>query len=146
MSEIFKGETRAENRRHPRLQLKIWVHYQLLKPGEATRTAESLSEDLGAGGIAIRSHSPVADNQLLLLTLYLPPEDKREGPAETLIYSEDDCLPVEILACAAWSAQKQKQDYMVGVQFLEIKREHRKRLKDFLVDYQLALPDSRLYR
>lgn len=145
MQEEFKGQTRAENRRHPRVQLKLWVHYRLMRQGTVSAPLESLAEDLGTRGTAIRSDHPERVGQLLVVTLYLPLEQKRKSPAETPVYSEDESLPVEILSRVVWCKQLETREYMLGIEFLDPKPGHRNRLKSFLIDYNLDQPDTTLY-
>jgi c-di-GMP-binding flagellar brake protein YcgR len=145
MQDVYKAETNAENRRFPRLQLKLWVHYQLLRQGEVSTQQESLAQDLGARGMAIRSDHAVRVGQLLKTTLYLPPEDNRRRPDKLPIYSEKESLPVDILARVVWCQRAENQEYMLGIEFLDPEPAHRSRLKAFLIDYKLDQPDSALY-
>ncbi len=146
MAEFFTGQAGAENRRYPRLKLKLWVHYRPLKQGEsAAGPLESLAEDVGARGTAVRSSHAMRIGQLLMVTLYLPPENKR-GEADTLpIFAEKDCLPVDILSRVVWCRAKDEHEFLLGIQFLDPDPSHRRRLKDFLVDYNLDKPESALY-
>ncbi len=144
MAETFRGETRAENRRFPRQKLKLWVHFIRLKENqEKSGKLESLTEDLGAGGIAMRSDHKLENGEVLALTLFLPPEDKRTDPDHDLIYSEEECLPVDIQARVRWCAPREDLEYILGVEFLQVRGEHRERLKTFLVNYNLAEPETK---
>ncbi len=144
MAVDYKGQTRAEHRRYPRIQMKLWVHFKCLDKGTISQDLESLAEDLGAGGMAMRSDRKLQMGQLLMLTLYLPPEGKRES-SDTLIYSEKDSVPISILSRVVWCSAAADQEYLLGVQFLDLDRQDRKSLKAFLVDYDLDKPDSKLY-
>jgi c-di-GMP-binding flagellar brake protein YcgR len=144
MPADYTGQTRAENRRYPRIQIKLWVHFKCLDKGERDVDLESLAEDLGAGGMAMRSDRDLKPGQRLKLTLYLPPVGKRESGA-TLIYSEKESLPVSILSRVVWCAATADREFMAGVQFLELESKDRTTLKTFLVDYNLDQPDSNLY-
>jgi c-di-GMP-binding flagellar brake protein YcgR len=144
MPADFKGQTQAENRRYPRIHLKLWVHFKCLDKGVSALDLESLAEDLGAGGMAMRSDRDLKPGQLLMLTLYLPPASKRES-VETLIYSEKESLPVAVLSRVVWSAAAADGEFLVGVQFLDLEAKDRRTLKTFLVDYNLDQPDSKLY-
>jgi hypothetical protein len=145
--EVFRGSTKAENRRYPRMRLKLPVQYKRLKKGEVSGPQASRAEDLGARGIAMRSDHPMRLGQLLMLTLYLPPEKQRnlvkEG-AETAL-SEKECEPVDVLSRVAWCAPFNEKEYMLGVEFLDPDPQHRSRLKEFLVEFDLDKPDSSLY-
>jgi len=45
----------------------------------------------------------------------------------------------------AWCGGKGKKQHQLGLQFLDLNREHRKVLKAFLVEYGLDHPNSNLY-
>lgn len=145
MTDFFKGETRAENRRHPRVQMKLWIHYRELTKGELSHPGESLAEDLGTQGMAMRSDHPMRAGQLLRITLFLPPEEKRRGVQDMEVYTEEECLPVDILSRVVWCQETDQHEYILGVQFLDPEPRHRNRLKEFLIDYNLDKPDSALY-
>lgn len=144
MPEIHRGETQAEHRRYPRLRLKLWVHYQCLERGTVSHRLESLAEDLGAGGLAMRSDRALGSGQLVLATLFLPPAELRAGEENTPIVEEKDCVPIPVLCRVVWSAPREDQ-YMNGLQFLDLQPQHRKLLKAFLVDFDLDQPESDLY-
>ena len=145
MEDVYKAKTHAENRRFPRIQLKLWVHYQLLHQGNFSEPQESIARDLGARGMAIRSDHPLRIGQLLQTTLYLPLEENRCRPDKTPIYSENESLPVDIFSRVVWCQPAENQEYMLGIEFLDPKPSHRDRLKTFLIDYKLDQPDSALY-
>jgi hypothetical protein len=144
-SKTFIGETTAERRIHPRAPLKLWVHYQCLKHGEISRPLESLAQDVGAGGLAMRGDHQLARNQLIAITIYLPPKENRRSARETLIVDEEQGVPVEIFGRGAWCAPLDEAEFISGVQFLDLDSENRRRLKSFLVDYKLDQNDSILY-
>jgi c-di-GMP-binding flagellar brake protein YcgR len=142
---VYRSQVGAENRKYPRVKLKLWVKYKRLKKGEVSSPNETLAEDFGTQGIAMRSKTPMRMGQLLMLTLYLPPEPKRSLEAEPAAVPEKDCVPVDILSRVAWCAPRSEDEYMLGVQFLDPDPGHRNRLKSFLVDFNLDRPDSALY-
>jgi c-di-GMP-binding flagellar brake protein YcgR len=143
--EVYRSYIRAENRRYPRIRLKLWVQYKRLKKGEESGMHESLAEDLGARGMAMRSDHPMRLGQLLMLTLFLPPEGRREDADQEPVFDERDCVPVDILSRVAWCKPFNDQEYMLGVEFMDPDPSHRSRLKSFLVDYNLDQPNSALY-
>ncbi len=143
-ARVYKGKTYAEHRRFPRMKFKLWVHFKCLERGGSSLSLESLAEDLGAGGMAMRSDHQLKGGQLLMLTLFLPPEDKRVDGEEMLIYSEKECMPVDVLARVAW-CEPRAEEFMLGLQFLDLDQANRTKLKAFLVDYNLDRPDSALY-
>ncbi len=145
--KTYKGKVSAERRRHPRILLKLWVHFTARIHGELARScsSESLSEDLGTTGLAMRSDQELAAGQTLTLTLFLPPKEKRTDASKTLIYPEDECLPTTIRSRVAWCRALPDQEYILGIEFLDLSPPDRIHLKSFLVDYKLDDPDSALY-
>ncbi len=145
--KIYKGKVSAERRQYPRIPLKLWVHFTARIQGELAHScsSESLSEDLGTTGLAMRSDQELAGGQTLTLTLFLPPMEKRTDVSKTLIYPEEECLPVTIRARVAWCRALADQEYMLGIQFLDLTPPDCGHLKSFLVDYKLDDPDSSLY-
>ena len=140
--KVFQGRTQAERRKYPRIPLKMWVHFQCLKEGDASPASlESLAEDLGAGGLAMRSDLHLEQGQMLMVTLYLPPAAKRAQPDDTLIYAEGECLTAVVLSRVIWCRPLKDKEFMVGVKFLDLDGESRRSLKDFLKDYQLDQPN-----
>jgi len=146
MTGYYRGSVGAENRRYPRVRLKLWVKYKRLRKGEVTGPHESRAEDLGARGLAMRSAYPMKLGQLLMLTLYLPPENKRPVAGDEVgAFTEAECLPVDILARVVWCAPRDEKEFMLGIQFLDPDPGHRSRLKSLLIEYNLDQPDSALY-
>lgn len=143
--EIYRGIIKAENRRHPRVKLKLTVRYKRLKKGEVTGPHAGQAEDFGARGIAMRSMHPMRLGQLLMLTIYLPAESERRLEKEERQAREENTLPVDILSRVAWCAPYDDKEYMLGVEFLDPDPAHRSRLKAFLIEYNLDQPDSALY-
>ncbi len=145
--KTYKGKVSAERRQYPRIPLKLWVHFTGRIRGELAHScsSESLSEDLGTAGLAMRSDHELPSGQPLTLTLFLPPKEKRTDVAKTLIYPEEDCIPTIIRSRVAWCRALPDQEYMLGIQFLDLSPTDRSHLKSFLVDYKLDAPDSALY-
>jgi c-di-GMP-binding flagellar brake protein YcgR len=141
----FKGETQAERRRYKRKPIKLHVHYQCLDKGVVSEPQRDLAEDLGAGGLMMRSQRPLEKDQVLMLVLLLPPVEKRQKGVATDEYIEEESLAVEILCRVAWATSSQDGGYLIGVQFLDLDQNNRKWLKEFLVDFKLDQPDSFLY-
>lgn len=134
----------TERRGHPRKPLKLWTRYQCLQKYR-DHSYEGIAEDIGAGGLAMRSDLQLNMGELLMLTLFLPPADKRVLPDTVFQYAKPEGLPAAILSRVAWCIPARETDYVLGVQFLDMDRENRRRLKSFLVEYRLDRPDSSLY-
>jgi c-di-GMP-binding flagellar brake protein YcgR len=145
MAEPFSAEARAEHRRFPRMSIKLQVRYKRLKQGDISPAAGSMGEDVGAGGMAMRCSQELPAGQLLMLSIYLPPENlQTQAGGESV--PEQACTPIAVLARVAWTSQKNSGEFLTGVQFLDLNRNHRKLLKAFLVNFHLDQPDSFLYQ
>jgi len=144
-AEQFKGETRAERRRYERKPIKLPLSYRCLDKGSVSEPQADLARDLGAGGLMMHSHQSLRKDQILMLTLFLPPVDKREEGMATEMFSEEESIGIEIVSRVAWSAPAADGGYVIGVQFLDLEPNNRKWLKEFLVDFKLDQPGSSLY-
>ena len=71
-SKAFKGEAGAERRKFPRIPLKLRMNFQCLAKDSVSPAEEHLAEDLGAGGLAMRSRVRLEKNQILAISLYVP--------------------------------------------------------------------------
>lgn len=143
--EIYRSTIKAENRRYPRVRFKLLVKFKRLKKGEVSQPEAAQAEDLGARGIAMRSAHPMRLGQLLMVTLMIPAENKRDKVSEAEPLLEKECMPVDVLSRVAWCRPYDDKEYMLGVEFLDPDPHHRSRLKAFLVDFNLDQPNSALY-
>jgi c-di-GMP-binding flagellar brake protein YcgR len=143
--EVFSGETSAERRKFVRRAIKLKVTYRCLERDRVSAMRSDLVEDVGAGGLLLRTHQPLKADQVLMLTLFLPPPERRQPTMESLACPEEECLQVEILSRVAWSTSAPGNGFLAGVQFLDLDQSHRKWLKEFLVEFQLDQPNSPLY-
>jgi c-di-GMP-binding flagellar brake protein YcgR len=143
--EVFTGETNAERRRYVRRPLKLKVTYRCLERDRVSAMRSDLVEDVGAGGLLLRTHQPLTADQVLMLTLFIPPPERRQLATENLLCPEEECQQVEILSRVAWSTSAPGNGFLAGVQFLDLEQSHRKWLKEFLVEFQLDQPNSPLY-
>ncbi len=143
--EEFRGETGAERRRYPRMPIKLQVSYKCIEKGIISKPEAYLAEDLGAGGVAMRSPRSLDLGQMLMLSLFLPPADDEGKDKDLNIITEEECVTVGILSRVAWCTSFREDGYLVGLQFLDLDRDDRRRLKDFLMNFKLDAPDSSLY-
>ncbi|MCK5242129.1 PilZ domain-containing protein [bacterium] len=143
--EQFRGETGAERRRFERKTIKLQVSYRCLDRGNISNDKTNLAEDLGAGGLLMHSKHALEKDQILMLTLFLPPAEERDKGDLTKDIPKEESNAVEILSRVAWSAPAKTGSHMVGIQFLDLDQNNRKWLKEFLVDFSLDQPDSPLY-
>lgn len=132
----MEGKISIENRRYPRRQIQLPVLYAPLNSGELPKVKKTFIEDFGAGGVAMNTEHPLKINQLLTINLYLPPI--AFGPTKNDNLDLNQCEPVTLLVRVAWSRKiKNYQGYNNGLAFQDIDVENSKRLKHFLVDYEL---------
>ena len=142
--DVYAGFAGAERRRFPRHALKLRIQYQQVDKDTVTPVQRQLARDLGVGGLAMETDRDLAPDQLLMITLYLPSADQRamleagaEAPAET-------GRRVNVLSRVAWTAPGRAGNRRVGIQFLDLPREDRMVMKQFLKDYRLYKPDASL--
>ncbi|NTV51955.1 MAG: PilZ domain-containing protein [Candidatus Firestonebacteria bacterium] len=143
MANHFSGETGAERRRFPRKPMKLRVAYQCLAKDRISPKEAHVALDVGSGGLAMRSHEPLAKGQIVMLTLFIPLEERLAAAGgEVPDYSESDCVGANILARVARCTSLGLGDYQLGIQFLDADGQSRERLKKFLMNYRLYQADS----
>lgn len=135
----------SERRKCPRARLKLWVHYKTIHQGKISSTLESLTDDLSAGGVRLRADHQVIQGQMLMLTLYLPQEENLKEIETTMIYRENDCMPISILARVAWCQADEDDEFSFGVQFIELDDYSRSILRLYLEHYQLFSKESSIF-
>jgi len=130
----------SERRLYPRMPLAITVKYTSLRDGKMQNIFESLSEDLGAHGLSIRSTEEIARGQKLLISLFLPCKIKRRR--KSAHRRRKRYWSIFILSSVAWCRTLGKNQYRVGLQFLNVDGSSRKPFKQFLDEFYLD-PDNR---
>ncbi len=131
------GRIKVENRKFPRLHLELKVQYAPLKPGELPQPSKSTVKDLGAGGMAMTTKTPLEIDQLLTLILYLPPLNPDRNAHLVARYDRHECEPVVLCARVLWVKEDPSGRYVSGLSFYDIDSKNKKRLKHFLVDFEL---------
>jgi len=127
------AETFAERRKYERYSLRLRVSYAAHE--EITGpVSESITKDLGLGGIAMIAHEPLAVGQVLRVNLNLP-------AIADLASDKDDCISaaaktITLLSRVAWMRPMEGR-FLVGVQFLEMDHRDVAVLKEFLEEYTL---------
>jgi hypothetical protein len=101
-----------EKRLFPRVKLKLPLRYQIVNTPES---AQSVSEDLGSGGISFINSSFIAPNALLKLELYI--QSKILSPVGRVSWSQ--LMP-------------HSNRYRVGVEFTDFHEGEKKYLSDFI--------------
>jgi c-di-GMP-binding flagellar brake protein YcgR len=139
MSPDLKKKSLFENRRYPRIPLAFPVHYKFLEQGDAFRALESTTENLGAQGIAIRCDRKLRTKLHIVLTLFLPRNGKYKNKTKQ-VYAEEEFLPVIIFSQVAWCSVKEYKQYYLGIEFIEVALEHKKRLETFLIKHKIDSP------
>ncbi len=137
MDKLYKGEAEAERRRFPRKPVKLKVSYQCLSKDRVAPAESHLAEDVGSGGLAMRSRQNLTKNQMIMVTLQLPSPGSKVPDTELPDFSAVPCSGVSVLARVAWCKPEGPGNYLVGVQFLDTDGQSRERLKKFLVEYRL---------
>ena len=108
-SDSEPTETPVERRRQPRLNFTEPVQFRNLLKADSLFYG-SLARDLSAGGLRIRSHTPMAKGDRILLLVDLP----------------DFRRLVRAIARVAWQSQLPLEaGYETGLQFIEIEPEDR---------------------
>ncbi|MCK5241422.1 PilZ domain-containing protein [bacterium] len=138
---IFTADTFVERRRHPRIPLKIIVNYRKVAESGNSNYKKSQSLNLGIGGIVIRSDQEMPVGELIVVELFLPPEDKRQNLAFLATCPEMECRKVSIQSKIAWSSFFEDEKYIFGVEFLNMSNEDSEYLKSFMEEYKI--PESK---
>ncbi len=107
--DIDKAEN--ENRRAPRLQGNLRV---LVEQGKDT--FEGITRDVSLVGARLRLARPIVSDRPMTVSIYLPAE-------EMAAYSGQ--VPLKVRARLAWSHGKSGEDYVCGVEFLELGEQQR---------------------
>ncbi len=133
MGPDLKEASGVEQRRYPRIPLSVPVHYKFLEQGDMYRALESTTKDFGAKGIAIKCDRKLRKKLHIILTLFLPLNGKYRNTTKQ-VYAEENFLPVIIFSRVAWCAVKEYKQFYLGIEFLEVALEHKKRLETFLIN------------
>jgi c-di-GMP-binding flagellar brake protein YcgR len=134
-----------EKRKCARREFKLWVHYKVIHNGKISDKLESLTQDLSAGGVGLKADHELQPGQMMMITLYLPPENKRFSLEETLITDEANCLPISILSRIAWCKEEQEKEFRFGAQFIELDEISRELLGKYFEHYQLQTKGSLIF-
>ncbi len=140
-AEDYRGEVVAENRQYPRKKLRLAVHYHCIDDEKAC-LVETASENISFGGIALRGEKMMITGQLLMVTLFIPSEKMRKQLNDREVCREKDCTPVNALSRVAWCQPGQSGFYGMGLQFLHLVVEDRRKMEDFAQDFQLLSGDD----
>ena len=120
MSEIFKGArlgmANFEKRKHPRLDINLPVAY--LKSDDRWHSPGS-TRNLSNGGLLLHVFDDIDIGEELKIAIFIKPE----------------LNPIEMKGRVVWKdICFGREEYRVGVHFLDITQEHLERLKEFLND------------
>lgn len=141
-SRVPKSKSGEERRRFRREPLRLAVKYRALKKNVISKPLSSKSGDMSAGGLSMVSNRPLEPDQLLLVTLHIPTQTETTDTKS----KKNDGEMATVLSRVAWCKPTSSEEYYrLGIQFLDLAREDRQRLKSFLVDKKLDRKNSRLY-
>jgi c-di-GMP-binding flagellar brake protein YcgR len=115
----------VERRRYPRFSERLPVHFHCLKSSKHFRLFESVTKDIGAGGLAMVNGQSLEKGQLIMVTVFLP------GPHAVEPFPEKN-VRTFFLSRVAWEAALPDAGFLQGVEFLDIAEEDRKRWHAFL--------------
>jgi c-di-GMP-binding flagellar brake protein YcgR len=137
---------RIERRRYPRKAIQLWVHCAEVKHDKVLRSFTHLTEDLSAGGIAVRSKHLYHLDQPIMTTLLLPPDEAQGDIERALHFSMDEYQPVVILSRVAWCASTEKQYARVGIEFVELPSTGVDLFKKFLINFGLEYYSAPIFQ
>ncbi|MBN1596412.1 PilZ domain-containing protein [candidate division FCPU426 bacterium] len=140
------GDQPLERRRYPRKPIHLWAHCAELKNGNPARSFTHPTEDLSAGGLAMRSSVIYRMDQCILATLLLPPSSSWSHIEDALCFRLTDCQPVGILSRVVWCASTAQQYARVGVEFSEVSASGQILLRDFFLTCGLAINNAPLFQ
>lgn len=143
-NDRFTGQAIAENRRYPRKKMKLLVHYHCVND-DATCAVETLSDNIGFGGLALWGEEKMSVGQLLMMTIYIPPEKNTTNQEQLEMITDDTCTPINVLSRVAWCRDENKQAVTMGAQFLHLIVDDRKKMEAFAENFNLLNNEQRSF-
>ncbi|MBN1548810.1 MAG: PilZ domain-containing protein [Syntrophaceae bacterium] len=132
-----QAETFVERRKFARYSLRLRVQYSKAKGDKAVRTPqESISRDLGVGGMALVLEEKLEPGQTLSVNIDLP-------DVQDLITDQNNEAmsaagkTVTLLASVVWIKPAPDNQFLAGIRFLDLNHEDAIALKGFLEEYRL---------
>lgn len=108
-----------EKRRFIRLNTSVDVQYTVLEKSSVDKL-NTKSKNISSGGICIIASDKLENNDILGISIYLPGEP----------------MPLAAKGSVAWSKPfqigKEKEHYDVGVEFIQINPEDRKKINQYV--------------
>lgn len=135
MKHIHSKKQTYDDRKYPRLNLELPIHYKFFEDGKMFRALETVVENIGAMGLAAESDRSMHKGQHVMMTLFVPNDDVAHLLNESL--DEESCMPVFMLSKIVWCKREEMGKYSFGVEFVQIENEHKRRFKDFLMSNDL---------
>jgi hypothetical protein len=126
----YPMDENAERRRFPRLAINVGVHCNSFDEGRIVHQLSNYSENLGVGGLSVRSEKKLPQDLSLLVSFFLPIQRR------SVILQPSVTLPVIARSRVAW-CRPVAGDFLLGLEFLDINRYSRNIFKAFLDLYQL---------
>lgn len=110
-------EQNSDRRKHQRVEAHIPIKYHALRGGAGIEGEASLTKDLSEGGIRFRTTEFVSMACRLILEMDIP------------VFSK----PIKAISKVAWIRKTESgDDYEVGNQFLEMSKEDRKLVSQYV--------------
>ncbi|MEW6516119.1 MAG: PilZ domain-containing protein [candidate division FCPU426 bacterium] len=147
MPPVVKRKTDAsDRRRYSRQPLKMAVNFRSVERGKISPLRRSRSDDLSAGGLGMHSLTKLKQGQMLVLSLVIPRGRKKNALDAVRAFSKSQGDPTSILSRVVYCRPTDhKKKYRLGIQFLDLDQESRRRFRQFLLDNRLLKTTSRLY-
>ncbi len=124
---------KLERRRHPRFPLQVGVRCSPIRDGKLAQTLESMSRDLGAGGLALNSQVRLSAGETLIVSFHLPRKHTPEARNSPLTHvRHGKPMQVVIRSRVVWCEARQAEGYCFGVEFLIRDHHCHKPVKTFL--------------
>jgi len=123
MSTEKQKYTGVERRRYPRLRASIVEYY----PIENSSAKEiTFTENLGGGGICFLASEKLQVGTMIFLKIYLPIASQPILAKGRVVWTKE----------SSFLDSRNRQSYDLGVEFIEIDEEDRKKILDYTLKYQ----------
>ena len=127
-----------ERRNHERMPVALGVDLMAPRQVRPIQGVSQVTEDLSAGGLAVRCAYPLYTGDRVKAVMYLPAR-KRKRPVRR---EARRLRPVRVWAQVAWCRPAERGEFRGGLRILRIHSEHRRSFKFFLDAFYLD-PENR---
>ncbi|MCD4813901.1 PilZ domain-containing protein [bacterium] len=140
-SEVFRGDTFVERRQHPRLPMKLQVCYQTLEKQDSEKVKKSVSMDMSATGMSLRSAQEMFTHETVTVQLFVPAMEQRSRMSILKSCPEEHCRKVTILSRVVWCTVAENKCFILGLEFLDVSLDDQEYINQFLQDYRMPEPN-----